>query len=443
MIDPAATPTTTPLGSVIGAVAPGAAPVLAASGNPVDPAAFAALLRPDEAPAPAETAAPAGSAKPLATRQGLAALPAMPLAAGKTLPDLLPRGDTAEPVQSAAPAGPPVPVLPLLRAVRPLDAEGPARPRAAASEQATTATDEPAETAPLAVPALVFTLSPLPVAADPAPGALPATSSTPPQLQAAALLLPPAIAAQLMGQALPRQDTPPQAEAAAPDDARTLRLPAAPAPFPGQAEAQFTIASPTVPSASTSLHLRPVVEALTAAPTDSTAPGALPTPIVDATLTSQSALPATAAAPAGAASIGHSFAAVVDRLMAARDAVQADNSAQPVAINLRHAEFGTVSVRFEQRADGLSVALASPDPDFARAVQSATPASGGRDADLAGNFAGGNGWALGSSGAGAQSQQGQRGSANAQPERFSAAEANPARPRAPVPGETTPRGIYA
>jgi hypothetical protein len=38
---------------------------------------------------------------------------------------------------------------------------------------------------------------------------------------------------------------------------------------------------------------------------------------------------------------------------------------------MRHAEFGSVSMRFNSDADGLSVAMTSPDPTFAPAVAAA------------------------------------------------------------------------
>jgi hypothetical protein len=61
------------------------------------------------------------------------------------------------------------------------------------------------------------------------------------------------------------------------------------------------------------------------------------------------------------------FAQLIDRLVAAREAVQP----QPVTLALAHAEFGKVELRFANDPGGLSVALASADPEFARAVQAA------------------------------------------------------------------------
>lgn len=448
MIDPAAAPAASPLGNALALGSANGAPAPAASGNPADPAAFAHLLGAGDAAAPANPALPAAQPMPLAARQVLAAVPAIAVATGKIVPDLLPPTEAAN-QPAATPAGLPVPVLPLLRALRPLEPGQPARTRAMPqpNDETTPAALDPAGQPPLVVPALIFALTPGAAPAEPAAAttatANAAPAALPGQFASAALLLPPAVAAQLMGQALTRQAPPPVVEPAAPDEARTLHLPAAPAPAT-TAEAQFTLASPAAPIAPTSLRLRPVVEAPAAPASDGAPASPMPAPLVDAAPALQNS-PA-AAAPAGLPGLGHSFAAVVDRLMAARDAVQVDGAAQPVAVNLRHAEFGTVSVRFEQRADGLSVALASPDPDFARAVQAATPSNSGSDAGFSGNQ-GGNGpagsWTGGTSGSGAQGQPGQRSAATTQSERFPAPSANPRAESAAPSGENAPRGIYA
>lgn len=65
----------------------------------------------------------------------------------------------------------------------------------------------------------------------------------------------------------------------------------------------------------------------------------------------------------------HDFVTLVDRLVAARDAA----APAPVSVSVPHAEFGRVAVRFDRDDRGLSVALTSPDPDFARAVTAALP----------------------------------------------------------------------
>lgn len=64
------------------------------------------------------------------------------------------------------------------------------------------------------------------------------------------------------------------------------------------------------------------------------------------------------------------FAALIDRLAVAREQAQP----QAATVALAHAEFGQVELRFASDGTGLSVAMTSADPDFARAVQAAVPA---------------------------------------------------------------------
>lgn len=76
--------------------------------------------------------------------------------------------------------------------------------------------------------------------------------------------------------------------------------------------------------------------------------------------------PASAAAPA-AAQAPQDFTQLIDRLAAARESAQP----QAATVALAHAEFGPVELRFRHESGSLSVALASADPDFSRAVQAA------------------------------------------------------------------------
>lgn len=75
-------------------------------------------------------------------------------------------------------------------------------------------------------------------------------------------------------------------------------------------------------------------------------------------------------APTPALARPHDFATLVDSLVAAREAAQP----QVVGIALAHAEFGPVHLRFRTEDGGLSVNLASADPDFARAATLAVTA---------------------------------------------------------------------
>lgn len=79
--------------------------------------------------------------------------------------------------------------------------------------------------------------------------------------------------------------------------------------------------------------------------------------------------PVTTTGPASPLPTPHDFAALVDRLAAAREAVQP----QAVSVALSHADFGPVRIDFRHEDGALNVALASADPDFARAIGAAPP----------------------------------------------------------------------
>jgi hypothetical protein len=66
----------------------------------------------------------------------------------------------------------------------------------------------------------------------------------------------------------------------------------------------------------------------------------------------------------------HDFAALVERLVEAR------NAAAPASTHasINHAEFGQVSLHFQQDGNDLKVGMTSADPGFAAAVQAAMPA---------------------------------------------------------------------
>ncbi len=63
------------------------------------------------------------------------------------------------------------------------------------------------------------------------------------------------------------------------------------------------------------------------------------------------------------------FGVLIERLIAARESGQP----QALTLALAHTDFGRVELRFAQDGGDLSVAMASADPDFARAVQAAAP----------------------------------------------------------------------
>lgn len=105
---------------------------------------------------------------------------------------------------------------------------------------------------------------------------------------------------------------------------------------------------------------------------DNAAPFAPSLPLTGPLITDNSA-PA-AARSAAPTSERIDFAALVDSVARARDAAA---GTQDVAVSVTHAEFGKVSLRFQNEDNGLSVSLASPDPGFAPAVAAARLADTG------------------------------------------------------------------
>jgi hypothetical protein len=77
--------------------------------------------------------------------------------------------------------------------------------------------------------------------------------------------------------------------------------------------------------------------------------------------------PATPSAPQN----GPDMAALVDRLVEARAAARSGLGTQSVQAAITHADFGKVSLRFDQNDDGMSVSMASNDPAFAPAARAA------------------------------------------------------------------------
>jgi hypothetical protein len=99
--------------------------------------------------------------------------------------------------------------------------------------------------------------------------------------------------------------------------------------------------------------------------------------VANAPAFAQTVVPVAAAPATGAAHLSsHDFTALVDRLVEAREAA----SPQRVHVAISHSEFGQVSLRFDQDANGLSVSMSSADPEFARAVQASTASAGSQTA---------------------------------------------------------------
>ncbi len=84
---------------------------------------------------------------------------------------------------------------------------------------------------------------------------------------------------------------------------------------------------------------------------------------------------ATAGTTAPAPAAPQDFAALVDRLLEARASAQGSTAPQRISTSVTHADFGKVSLTFQQDTAGLSVSMASADPGFARAAQSAIAGS--------------------------------------------------------------------
>ena len=371
-------------------------------GDAAGSADFGALLTAQVAP-PESSAA----ATPTLTQLGTAALamPASPASlpeSGKILPDALPLGAVVAVAPAEVPATAPTtePVLATATAAALLTAAAPAEPEAAptpdqpvpplaislvrpitrkadkadtAAATAPEAADAPEadqpEAAPLEanapVPVVTALAMPVPTAA---PSAQPAATAPEPATTRTAAPLP-----------LTPQPAQPRSEVA-----RTEAAQPQPQPQPQSlpvlaldraappAAAVFTAAMPgEAPAPSLTARVRlsdapALSNSETAFDTAPTAGDGLPIPL--ASPAAPMAAPVTTPT-APAANRPHDFAALVDSLVAAREAAQP----QAVSIAVSHAEFGPVHLRFNHDQAGLSVSMASADPDFARAASLAMP----------------------------------------------------------------------
>ncbi len=144
-------------------------------------------------------------------------------------------------------------------------------------------------------------------------------------------------------------------KAATPDPAAPLPQPVTPTPLPAEA-VRLAINLPRVAMARMARdEARIPVEAELLA-SDQVA-------ITSATPSQQPAAPNFAASPVSQVR-PHDFGALIERLSAAREAL----APQAVSITLAHQEFGPVRLQFRSEDTGLSVAMSSADPDFARAA---------------------------------------------------------------------------
>lgn len=198
----------------------------------------------------------------------------------------------------------------------------------------------------------------------------------------------------------PKGERPPQGGGAAPQPAASALAHANPhAAFlrteaPGRRRAEPVAAPPAAQSASTQppasapqaiaqvrVEVIPAVPVMRALAKDDLRPA--PAATLTAPLSELAANTVTTSAPTASiatpvpllhqpmplADRPQDFSALIDRLVAAREAA----GPQAVAVSLAHAEFGQVHLRFRQDEAGLSVAMASADPAFARAASAMPP----------------------------------------------------------------------
>jgi len=226
----------------------------------------------------------------------------------------------------------------------------------------------PAKAAPSASRGAAPPLTPARAAIAPVAGtAAPAVSSTPEAAPtASALIAVPAVAFVLERDG-PVACPPDSAEAASPD---------APPPAADQTAVKAqpstlaALTGPATPDRPALRKARAETEAALPGPKSNAAEmtasafSLAQPPAGFASAVSASAEPAASGQPTD----GIGFDALVDSIARARDGAAVG---APVAIAMHHVEFGRVSLRFQSDADGLSVAMTSPDPAFAPAVAAA------------------------------------------------------------------------
>lgn len=352
-------------------------PAMPEGAEPANFGAFLALTTSQAAPA-----APAGTALP-----GEAPTPAAPLAVAATRGKLLPP-DLPLAVPIAAPES--LAAKPKTDAPDPCTVPPPAVPLAKTGIpiQRVQGRDKvlpEGDTAPVMEPALA-----LPDAVLPVPLPLPvvaAVPSLPGQVPVMELPAEPKGDRPLPGGATPQPASAALAQAnpraaflrAEVPGPRRAEHTASPAAQSSSAQPAAAAPQPTAPQpvAQVRIELAPVPPEMRVLAKDDPRPApvaALPELPV-AAVTSNAPAAATAAPvpllhqPLPLADRPQDFSALIDRLVAARDAA----GPQGVAISVAHAEFGQVYLRFRQDETGLSVAMASADPAFARAASAMPP----------------------------------------------------------------------
>lgn len=239
------------------------------------------------------------------------------------------------------------------------------------------------------------------------------------------------------------------APAAAPDAAAASAAPRLPTAAPQAAQspvqplAQLPPQPTAQPNAKPVANLRPeTVLAVRASSEPALAEAASPAEpaIITAQLLQNGTAPSVAATAPTPADRPQDFAALVDRLVAAREALQP----QSVTLAVRHSDFGAVQLRFQQDASGLSVALASADPDFARAVSAAVqPVSATDTANSTGNNNTGSSFSQTGSGAASDSSAQSRSGQQARRDDRAGVLSNPAAAAVSNTDEALHQGIFA
>lgn len=254
-----------------------------------------------------------------------------------------------------------------LPALAPEAAPNPAMPRSAPVTQGNS---QPAPAA------LLAQAEPRESPAQPSPTA---AQSAPPPITLTVITVPVELAPRTAETRL--RLTLPTANAAAPIDvsapimaepqARLTLLATGPVQAPESAEPLTAEPRLALPVTVAAARPRAPGKAVAVAPADRVPP--VTEPMAPATALANSAiqpLPTPSAfTPTGTVLHPHDFTQLIDRLVAARELVQP----QGFQVSVQHSEFGPVQLRLRQEGDGLSVTMASADPDFARAV-SAAPA---------------------------------------------------------------------
>lgn len=307
-----------------------------------------------------EPSAETGKTQPATRQKPAASLAAFALAATQVLDGTPTRsGETTEPTAKTAadtpdteaaalvlvlPGG--APQLPPATASSTPTASDPAGPTAARSQP------QPADSAPIA-------------------GPIAAPLAAPIALGAAQLAHPAAFAAASL--VLEHDAAPPAPESAPGNAAPDSAVQTAARAQPSTLAALTGAPEPERPAAR---KLRTEIETPRAAP--------LPAPEFAGSLALAQQAPAQPSfAPGPEATAGPqplSFDQLVDSIARARDGAEQGG---PVAVAMRHAEFGRISLRIESDGAGLAVAMTSQDPTFAPAVAAAHAAAASIEATRA------------------------------------------------------------